>query len=281
MKIATLQYAYSRLKSWNEFVQKTEKIVKTLSKKGVNLVLFPEYAHAELSYLCDVKVVDGFHLMLPRYLELFQNLSRRFKIYICSGTYIVKEGKNYRNRAFFFGPSGYCGFQDKIQLTPYENEQKYFSPGDSIQLFSTSYGLIGIAICYDAEFPPIVKQMTEAGAHLILVPSYTSSLSGHTRVHITCRARAIENQCYVAHASVVGKTDTDVCHGLAGIYTPSDKGFPKDGVLVKGKLDKKGAVIGTIDFSKLSAVHTKGETRNFFDAKNLKKPLVLSRFNLE
>jgi len=280
MKLATLQYSHSQIKTWDEFVEKNTKIVKALSKKGVQLILYPEYAHSELRSMFKRDEFEGFQTLLSNYLALFQDLSRKNKVYICSGTYVVKEGKSFRNRAFFFGPTGYCGFQDKCVLTPSEHEENRFAPGDSVQLFTTSHGLMGIAICYDAEFPSIVRQMTAAGAQLILVPSYTTSLHGFFRVHICCRARAIENQCYIVQSSVIGKADTDLCSGLGAIYTPSDHGFPDDGILVKGKLNRKEAVIGTVDFSQLPTVRTKGETRNYFDANTLKKPLRLSRFNL-
>ena len=138
MKIATLQYTYPPLKNWGDFVKKNEMIVKNLSKNGIPLILFPEYAHSELFSIIKGKEFDGFQEMLLHYPEFFQTLSRKYKLYTCSKTYFVKEGNSYRTRAFFFGPTGYCGFQDKIQLTPSEHEEQRFSSGSSLQIFMTA-----------------------------------------------------------------------------------------------------------------------------------------------
>ena len=63
----------------------------------------------------------------------------------------------------------------------------------------------GIAICYDIEFPLIAHAMARAGAELILAPSCTDTIAGANRVHVGARARALENQVYVAVAPTVGQ----------------------------------------------------------------------------
>lgn len=47
--------------------------------------------------------------------------------------------------------------------------------------------------------------MRKAGAHLLLVPSAFFPTTGAAHWHTLLRARAIENQCYVAAAAQVGR----------------------------------------------------------------------------
>ena len=66
--------------------------------------------------------------------------------------------------------------------------------------------------------------LVEAGADMILVPSCTDLPAGQTRVRQSCRARAIEGQCLVVQAPLVGAVAgcdiVDVSTGRAGHPTP-------------------------------------------------------------
>ena len=50
-------------------------------------------------------------------------------------------------------------------------------------------------ICYDSEFPLLVRSMVEAGADIILVPACTEFVSGYHRVRTAAIARALEGTC--------------------------------------------------------------------------------------
>ncbi|MEO0764272.1 MAG: nitrilase-related carbon-nitrogen hydrolase, partial [Pseudomonadota bacterium] len=164
------------------------------------------------------------------------------------------------NRARLFAPSGAVGVQDKQVMTRFEAEVWDVVPGGPLRLFDTALGKIGILICYDAEFPLLGRAL--ADADLILVPSVTEALSGHTRVKLGARARALENQCVTVMASLVGTADwseaVDVSVGAGGIFGPPDTGFPEDGVLAAGALDTPGWTYAQIDRATIDAVRTQG-----------------------
>ena len=79
-----------------------------------------------------------------------------------------------------------------------------------------------------------VNRLVKAGAKLILVPSCTDSLAGFNRVRLCARARAVENQCFVAVIPLVGNAPwsgaIDENRGHAALFTPCDHFFPPDGV---------------------------------------------------
>jgi predicted amidohydrolase len=85
-------------------------------------------------------------------------------------------------------------------------------------------------------------------------------------VRTGAQARALENQCYVVHAPVVGEAPwspaVDVNRGAAAVYGPPDKGFPPDGVVAIGELDRPGWVHAELDLDLLAAVRADGMVLN-------------------
>ena len=137
------------------------------------------------------------------------------------------------------------------QWRRFEAERLGISAGHELKVFATELGRIGVNICYDVEFPPLARAQSQAGADLILVPSCTDQLSGHSRVWIGARARALENQCIVAVSPAVGEApwsaaiDRNV--GAAGIFVPPDHGFSEDGMLARGHLNAPGWIYAAVD----------------------------------
>lgn len=278
MKIASLQYAYDFPKNFDAYQQKISRIIKDLASRKVDLVVFPEYAGLEM---LSFTTMENLQEYLPQYLHLFQELSHQYKIYICSGSQVAQDSEGTFNRSYFFSPSKKVSYQDKCLLIPEEVKEGIVMPGKKMQLFETKFGKIGICICYDAEFPPFVKKLVDAGARLILVPSYTSTVHGYTRVFVSSRARALENQCYVVQSPLVGLTDVELAYGAAAICSPVDEGFPEDGLLAIGTRDQPEAVICEIDFEKMEKVRKEGKTLHFADGKKLESCfLPLESFDL-
>jgi predicted amidohydrolase len=178
-------------------------------------------------------------------------------------------GGRVANRAPLIRPDGFLAFQDKRMMTRFETERWGVTPGAPPQVFETPWGLIGIAICYDSEFPKLVRAQVEAGAWLILTPSCTDTLHGCQRVRIGARARAMENQCFMAVAPTVGGFATsaalDENHGWAGVYGPVDRGFQDDGIVAEGGLDVAGLVYADIEAGMLDAVRQDGAVLNHRD----------------
>ena len=173
------------------------------------------------------------------------------------------------NRAALIDPLGRVASQEKSVMTRFEAESWGVCPGLAPRVFATDWGTVGIAICYDVEFPPLVRAQAEAGAWLILAPSCTDSLHGFNRVRLSARARALENQCFVAIAPTVGLAPTlasvDENHGYAAVYGPVDRGFAEDGVVARGVMDEAGLVLADLDEDALAAVRADGAVRNFRD----------------
>jgi predicted amidohydrolase len=65
---------------------------------------------------------------------------------------------------------------------------------------------VGLSVCYDVRFPELYRVLALEGAELVTVPAHFTTPTGRDHWHVLLRARAIENQLYVAAAGQVGET---------------------------------------------------------------------------
>ena len=277
VKIAAAQYDISFLETWANYQRKSERWVREAAEQGAKILLFPEYNTMELASLFSETVYSSLNLSLiemqivhEAFLNLFQGLAQQYQCVIQAGSFPVLISEDvYHNRAYLFMPNGETHFQDKMMMTRFENEQWLISAGDELKTFDTEFGRIAINICYDSEFPLLARKQVEMGANLILVPSCTDTVAGFHRVKIGCQARALENQCYVVQAALVGDAPwspaVDVNVGAAGIYTPVDYGFPDNGILANGEFNKPQWIFAEIDLQNCEKVRAEGQVFNYRD----------------
>ncbi len=277
VNIAAAQYDISFLESWQTYGEKISRWVAEAADKGANILVFPEYHALELASLFGQAVYSSLEKQLAAmqtvradFMDLYQSLAKQHHCLIQAGSFPVRlKSGAYHNRAYLFHPDGRVDYQDKLMMTRFENEQWLIRSGDSLKCFATEYGKIAITICYDSEFPLLARRQVAAGAELILVPSCTDTLAGYHRVKIGCQARALENQCYVAQACLVGDAPwsqaVDINTGVAAVYTPVDRGFPDNGILACGEWDKVQWVYATLSLAAISDVRSQGQVFNYRD----------------
>jgi predicted amidohydrolase len=291
-KVAACQYAIEPVGTFAAWAQKVERMVAEAARGGAQLVVFPEYAGMELVSVmpkpvqADLRLqIEHLQELVPAYRETCATLARRYCVYLLAGSIPERvagpSGDEFRNRAWMYGPSGEGGFAEKLQMTRFERETWGIARGDQNVVFDTELGMVGIAICYDTEFPLLVRRLVEHGARMILVPSCTDTLAGYWRVRIACQARALENQCYVVQATTVGSAPWSIAldenRGAAGVYGPPDRGFPDSGVVAMGVLDQPGWVAADVDLSLVEAVRLDGQVLNHRDwvrSRHLQAPVT-------
>jgi predicted amidohydrolase len=82
-------------------------------------------------------------------------------------------------------------------------EVEHLTPGDALPVFELPWGTVAMAICYDLRFPELWRRFADAGAQLILIPAeWPIRRVEHWRLLL--RARAVENQLYVAGCNRAG-----------------------------------------------------------------------------
>ena len=279
LRVAAAQYPIGQPATLAEWEDKIARWVSEGAETGAQLLVFPEYAAIEQAAAFGPGVYSDLSETLARVAEqtgarvsLHLELARQHDVHILVGSGPVKKSDGrFVNAAQLVTPEGLVGEQEKIIMTPFERDWG-ISPGGPLRVFDTAIGIIAIAICYDSEFPLLVRAQAEAGAEVVLVPSCTERISGYYRVRTGAVARALENTIATVQSPTVGDAlwspAVDRNAGAAGIYVPSEHGVADTGVLAEGKLDAAQWVSATIDLAALRRLKSTGEMRNFGDWAN-------------
>ncbi|MBX6746895.1 MAG: carbon-nitrogen hydrolase family protein [Acetobacteraceae bacterium] len=277
LRLGLLQYPVERPAGIATLSAKLDHWLAEGRARGAELLVLPEYACVELgASLCSAPEPDEateLRTMVDAaedILAVMRQAAIRAGAWLLPGTLPMRRPDgSIANRAPLIAPDGRMAFQDKRFMTRFEAERWGVSRGADPQVFDTPWGRIGISICYDVEFPKHVRAQVEAGAWLILAPSCTDTMHGFNRVHYAARARALENQCFVAITPTVGDAPwsaaLDANRGFAAVFGPVDRGFPEDGLLARGALDAPGWVFCDLDPARIERVRREGAVLNHRD----------------
>lgn len=129
---------------------------------------------------------------------------------IC-GSLMIEEGGKYFNRFIWAGPDGSVFTYDKKHLFRMGDEPMHYTPGkDRIRIPYKGWHIFPL-ICYDLRFPVWLKRTRAFEYDLMLVVANWPERR-NTHWKILNRARAIENQCYLAAVNRVGVDGAGVSH---------------------------------------------------------------------
>lgn len=275
--VSAAQYPVTFHRNFDAWKLHTEKWVQEAMLAHPQLLLFPEYGSMELVSLlsseeqADIRVqVRGMERLRDDFCTVYAGLARRYGVIIAAPSFPVVAGEQVFNRCYVFGPQGGMGYQDKYFMTRFETEvwQVHRAPA-RLCVFETDWGCFGIQICYDVEFPAGAALLGRHGMSLLLAPSCTETIRGSTRVHTGARARALEQQCYVAVSPVIRDAPwsqaVDINYGFAAFYSTPDREMPEEGVIASMTPQQPGWLNRTLDLSKLETVRQDGQTLNFRD----------------
>jgi len=276
LRVAAAQYPIDQPASLEAWRDKIALWVATGAKTGADLLVFPEYAAIEQAACFGPEVSGDLDATLEKVAELagervalHADLAREHGVHILVGSGPVRKASgHYVNAAQLVTPEGNVGEQEKLIMTPFERDWG-MTAGSKLRVFNTQIGSFGIAICYDSEFPLLVRAQAEAGAEVVLIPSCTERVSGFNRVRTGAMARALENGIATVQSPTVGDAlwspavDRNV--GAAGIFVPSEPGVADDGTLAQGELNEPEWVAASVDLEALRRLRTSGEMRNFAD----------------
>lgn len=122
----------------------------------------------------------------------------------------VGPDNKYYNTCVVYGPTGeVAGVFRKIHLFKIFTDQVRFDeaeillPGQSPLVVTLPGGFrVGIGICFDIRFPLLSSYYQHIGkTHLLVYPGAFNMVTGPAHWSLTCRARALDSQQYVALCS--------------------------------------------------------------------------------
>ncbi|NMX63461.1 carbon-nitrogen hydrolase family protein [Pseudomonas sp. WS 5079] len=121
-----------------------------------------------------------------------------------------------------------CNYR-KTHLFGDLDHSMFSAGGDEFPIVELNGWKLGFLICYDLEFPENTRRLALAGAELILVPT-ANMVPFDFVADVTVRARAFENQCYVAYANYCGHEDQIQYCGQSSIAAPNGQRVAQAGL---------------------------------------------------
>ncbi len=124
-----------------------------------------------------------------------------------------------RNTLFLTGPDGVAGRYSKQHLFAFWKEDRFLSPGERPGAMATPAGPLGALVCYDLRFPGLAREQAFAGCRLLAVSAQWPMVRlDHWQTLL--RARAIENQVFVAACNGCGRTGSTELAGHSMVVAP-------------------------------------------------------------
>ncbi|MBL4574743.1 MAG: carbon-nitrogen hydrolase family protein [Opitutaceae bacterium] len=198
--IASIQPPYFDEKSHQnneKSIQAGLQYLKEALNMGASVACLPEFFNI-------LGVADAEMHKTSQNADLIHNeiraLAAKHSAYIILPLLEEKEG-SFFNRAYLVGPDGQdIGHYDKTQTTLSEREYLSVSAGNSVKVFETEIGKIGIVICYDIYFPEIFNELRQQKVDIIFFPSLQRA-EHETANESLIKARAMDTQAYLVRSS--------------------------------------------------------------------------------
>jgi predicted amidohydrolase len=187
--------------------------VREASRQGARLIALPEYC----------VLLDGSGRVMRSHsppeseqhaLPAFAALARETGAWLLLGslTVLLDDGR-MANRSYLLSDQGsIVARYDKIHMfdatlpgNKVIRESSAYRPGDRAVLAATPWGPLGLTVCYDLRFPQLYRQLAQAGAVMLAVPSSFQRETGPAHWHVLLRSRAIENGAFVLAPAMCGE----------------------------------------------------------------------------
>lgn len=169
-----------------------------VAAQGARLAVLPEMWSSGYDY----RHLDQLALQTPRVLLALQQLSLQLNLVIV-GSLAEKDGARLYNTAYVIDGGKVVGNYRKLHLFSNMGEDRFLAAGEQSCVVRTSLGRLGLAICYDLRFPELFRKLALEGAEIICLPAeWPKPRQEHWRTLL--RARAIENQLFIAAANCCG-----------------------------------------------------------------------------
>ncbi|HKI90322.1 MAG TPA: bifunctional GNAT family N-acetyltransferase/carbon-nitrogen hydrolase family protein [Draconibacterium sp.] len=273
VRLGLIQWQMRLYKNIDELFTQVEYFVDAVAAYNGDFVLFPEYFNAPLmadyNHLGYADAIRKLAEYTEEIRERFLNLAITYNINIVTGSVPLMKNDKLYNTGFLCRRNGTYETYEKVHITPDEIKTWGLSGGDIIQVFETDCGPVGVLICYDVEFPELSRILAEQGMNILFVPFLTDTQNGYSRVRYCARARAIENECYVAIAGSVGNLpkveNMDIQFAQAVVFTPCDFSFPTTGIKAEATANTEMILVADVDLDLLKELHTFGAVRNLKD----------------
>jgi predicted amidohydrolase/GNAT superfamily N-acetyltransferase len=273
IRLGLIQWQMRHYDTVDELFEQVEFFIDAVSSYKSDFALFPEFFNAPLmaqyNYLSEPDAIRKLASYTDEIRERFQKMAISYNVNIITGSMPYLDGTELYNIGYLCRRDGTFEQYVKLHVTPDEAKCWGMIGGDVLQVIDTDCGPVGVLICYDVEFPELSRLLAEQGINVLFVPFLTDTQNGYSRVRYCARARAIENECYVAIAGSVGNLpkveNMDIQFAQSAVFTPCDFAFPSNGIKAEATPNTEMILIADLDIDLLRELHAHGSVRNLKD----------------
>jgi deaminated glutathione amidase len=256
LRVACVQLTSRSDKAAN--LEKTERLVAKAAATGADVVLLPEKWNA----IGDAEVLHEAAETLEsgESVEAMSGWARDHGITLVGGS--ITERRDGRDKlsntsVVFDSDGGIVAVYRKIHLFDVEvgghvyRESDAEEPGNEAIVAEVEGWPTGLTVCYDVRFPELYRILALQGAELVTVPAHFTLYTGKDHWELLLRARAVENQYYVAAAAQIGETlPGRLSYGRSLIADPW-------GIVVAQAPDEETVIAAELDRRRLEEVRAK------------------------
>ena len=176
-------------------------------------------------------------------------LAARYHVAFAGGSVLSLRDGAVFNRAQVIDKGGrYAAGYDKIHLFRLMEEDRYLTQGAQTALFDLCGMRCAMAVCYDIRFCELIRKLAVDGAELLFVSAqWPSPRCEHWTTLL--RARAIENQMYVAACNRCGTTGQETFAGHSMIVAP-------DGTVLALAGEEEAVIVADADVALVRGVRS-------------------------
>ncbi|KAJ3197642.1 hypothetical protein HK101_002070 [Irineochytrium annulatum] len=207
-RLALAQLAVTASKEKN-LQHAREQVLRASKEGGANVVVLPECFNSPYGtshFPTYAEPIDG-----PTSIAL-SSMAKDASVYLIGGSFPEKDAKvanKYYNTCTIWDPKGVrLAIHRKVHLFDIDvpgkmrfQESEVLSPGNELTMVETAFGKIGVGICYDIRFPEMAMIAARKGCVAMIYPGAFNMTTGPLHWELLQRARAIDNQIYVAACS--------------------------------------------------------------------------------
>jgi 5-aminopentanamidase len=150
----------------------TERLVEAVraaAAEGADLVVLPELAPSGCCFRDRDEAWAAAEPLDGPSVSALRRISREMPVTVVVGV-ALREGHTLSNAAVVVQDGDVLGVYRKSHL--WSEEKLFFTPADERPLVvTTRCGVVAVLICYDLEFPELVRIAAEAGADIVTVPA--------------------------------------------------------------------------------------------------------------
>lgn len=215
MKIALVQYSpVWEDKEANKY--KIHSLIRDIA--GVELFILPEMSLTGFT----MKSEEMSETIQGDSFRYFSSIAKEKNTNIFAGIIERRHNRIY-NTLIHIKPDGnLLKLYRKIHPFSYSGENEYYFAGVKPAITKIRKWKIGLSICYDLRFPEIFRKYGKKRTHLIVnIANWPDTRIEHWRTLL--KARAIENQCYLAGVNRVGKDPKLNYVGFSSVFDPMGK----------------------------------------------------------